>query len=369
MTSRFLLLVVLGQTALLLVTVTTLTAAHWLALRRDARGVRELEHGRDIVRRYLGHRLLEEEARARLESLESQTLARLLHEFAAHRMGEDRERTYLLLTGTSWYAGLAKMAQSRLWWRRLRAARAIATLAQPEHLLLVHEFLEDVAPAVRLAAAAALERLPSPGLAAAILERAITAHGPERNHLVEILAASDTLVLPVMTRRLSAPTDIETLRVLLKLTGRVGYTSLLPYVIPHVSASSTEVRIATATCLRNFPHPQTSNALRRLLTDRAWEVRARAAASLGTIGAVETTPDLTLAMRDTNWWVRLRAAIALRLVGAVGVEALSSIDPSTDRFASDMARYVLGLDDGAMAEYVGGATIDYSSASTPAMAS
>jgi len=365
----FLVYIAVGQGVLLVFTVVALLVTHWVFVGRDHAMAVELDRARVIIRRYLAKRMLAVEARAELDVFRGRTLASVLHEFAALRTGDDREATYQLLQGTRWYAKLPEMARSRFWWRRLRASRAISTLASPEHLLLVHDLLGDPSPAVRLSAATALERLPSPGLAAALLERAVASRGAERNHLVEILVRSETLVAPVMTARLSEPADDETLRVLLRLAARVGEPSLLSYVVPHASSESVEVRIAAATCLRSFPHPQTSNTLRRLLTDRAWEVRARAAASLGIIGAIEAIGDLEMALCDPNWWVRLRAAIALRLVGSLGVEALEAVRPEVDRFAYDMARYVLSLDDGVMAEYLGGATLDGSSPSATAPAS
>ncbi len=369
MIPKLLIYFAVGQGVLLVVTVIALFATHWAFVGRDYSRAVELERARSIVRQYLARRMLAVEAQAELNVFGSHTLAAILHEFTANQSGDEREAIYQLLQGTRWYRKLPDIARSRFWWRRLRASRAISTLAAPEHLLLMHALLDDRSPAVRLSAATALERLPSPGLAAALLERAVASHGAERNHLVEILVQSETLVAPVITARLSQTADNETLRVLLRLASRVGDPALLTYVVPHASSESLEVRIAAATALRSFPHPQTSNTLRRLLTDRAWEVRARAAASLGIIGAVEAIGDLEMALCDPNWWVRLRSAIALRLVGPMGVEALRAVQAEIDRYAFDMAQYVLCLDEGVMAEYMGGATLDGSSPSMTAPAS
>lgn len=365
--AHVLLILALVQGALVLLLISGLLTAHALAGWRDRRRAAQATAGRDIVERHLAHRLLAEEAREALDRLQRPVLPALLIEFASRRSGEDREKVFRLLEGTRWHRSLDRQARSRFWWRRLRAARSVATLASPAHLLLVHRLLEDDAPAVRLAVATAIERLPSPALAAALLGRAARSPVVERNHLVEILAGSHTLVLPVMIERLTAPQDEDTTRVLLDLASRVGFAALLPYIIPLTSSPALEIRVAAATCLRNFPHPQSSGALRRLLTDDEWEVRARAAASLGAIGAVEAIGDLVVTLGDPNWWVRLRSAIALRLIGPAGRDALGRVDRAYDRFAHDMARYVLGLDDGAMAEYAGGATIDFSGASSGMM--
>lgn len=346
------------QAAALVVFVAALCATHALGRRRDRGRVRDIAAARAILRAALEGDLPADEAAARLDRLHPATLDDLLHEVASRDGSGECEVAFDLLRRTAWHDRTCADARSRRWWRRLRAARAISTLAAPRHLLLIHELLDDPTPATRLAAAAALERLPSPGLAAAVLERAIASRAVVRGHLIELLAASRTLVVPVIVERLRDPASEAELRVLLDLVAVLGYPPLLGYVVPHADEPSLEIRIAVATCLRNFPHPQASGVLRRMLSDPEWQVRARAAASLGVIGAVEATGDLLVGLRDPSWWVRLRSAVSLRLLGASGVGALRAVDAAVDRYAFDMARYVLGLEDGAMAEYLGGATPD-----------
>ena len=369
MSATFLLWLTIFQLALIVVVITGLFTWHALAIRLDRRRERELELVRDALRRFLSRHLLAEEAVEVLDSVSIGSLNAFLHEFAAQTSGHEGEAVYELIRSTRWHRSVVRRAASRLWWRRLAAARAIASVAVAEHLILIHNLLNDPTPATRLAAASALERLPSPALASAILDRAISGHAVARNHLIEVLAQSRTIVLPVMIDRLVAPASDEELRVLLDLGALLGYPTLLPHVIPHAMSPAVEVRIATATCLRNFPHPQATNALRRLLTDRSWQVRARAAASLGGVGAAEAIPDLLLSICDPNWWVRLRSAIALRLVGPAGIAALRGVDGRIDRYAFDMAHYVLELDDGAMAEFVGGSATDFATTPSGALAS
>ncbi|MDX1394627.1 MAG: HEAT repeat domain-containing protein [Gemmatimonadota bacterium] len=369
MTVGFLVAVTIFQTVLTVLVVGGLFLGHRSGLRRDRRREDELAVIRECVRRFLAHRLLPEEVIAYLDDVALSSMNAYVHEFAAQTSGTEGEEVVRLLRATRWHRRMLLHARSRFWWRRLAAARALGVVAHAADLLVVHRLLNDPTPATRLAAASALERLPSPALAAAILDRAITGHAVARNHLIEVLAASRTIVLPVLIERLCAPSNDDELRVLLDIGALLGYPTLLQYVIPHANSDAIEVRVATATCLRNFPHPQATNALRRMLTDRSWQVRARAAASLGAVGAAEAIPDLLLSLCDPNWWVRLRSAIALRLVGPAGVEALRRVDGRIDRYAFDMALYVLELDDGAMAEYVGGSATDFATSPSGALAS
>lgn len=369
MSADFLIALSLLQAGLLVVVVTGLLIGHAASVRRQRRREGELAVVRDALRRFLSRTLLADEAILILDRISTGSLSAFLHEFSARTADHDSEAVFELLSRTRWHRRIMAHARSRFWWRRLGAARAIATIARVEHLMVVHELVNDEVPAIWLAAASALERLPSPALASAILDRAIAGHAVGRNHLIEVLAASRTMVLPVLIDRLRAPADDAELRALLDLGTLLGYPTLLPHVIPYAMSSNMEIRVATATCLRNFPHPQTTNALRRLLTDRSWQVRARAAASLGGVGAVEAIDDLLLSLCDPNWWVRLRSAIALRLIGPAGISALARVDREIDPYAFDMAHYVLELGDGAMAEYVGGSAGDFTAARSGALAS
>jgi hypothetical protein len=369
MTADVLIAITLFQTGLMVVVVTGLFVGHGMGIRRDRRRERELGIIRDSVRRLLSHHLLAEEVSEILDGVSLGSVNAYVYEITSQTSGNEGEDVFRLLRGTRWHERVLRHADSRYWWRRLGAARAISGIAHAGHLLVIHRLLNDATPATRLAAASSLERLPSPALASAILDRAIDGHAVARNHLIQVLAASRTIVFPVLVERLASPQSDEELRVLLDLGALLGYPTLLQHVIPHANADSVEVRIAAATCLSNFPHPQASNALRRLLTDRSWQVRARAAASLGAVGAAEAINDLLLSLCDPNWWVRLRSAIALRLVGPAGIEALSRVDGRIDRYAFDMAHYVLELDEGAMAEYVGGSATDFATSPSGALAS
>lgn len=366
MSNRLLAIVALGQAVSVVAILAYVVASHWLGRRRDRRRAVEAERADQIARLLSSGSWTEDEAVAAFDALSFDSVTRFLRRSSGHREGAEGDRVARALRRTRWHRRLQSHTRSPFWWRRFRAAQALTRLAAPEDLNTVHRLLSDPIPAVRLAAANTLARLPSPGLAAAILEQAASGHAVVRNHLLEILAYSRTLVVPLLVKRLERPSSPAQVRALLDLAGLIASSGLLPYVVAHTDSSASDVRVAAASALRGFPHPGSAAALRRLLADEAWHVRARAAASLGAIGANEAVGDLCRALCDRVWWVRLRSAIALRLIGPRGIRALHDFDPETDRYGYDMANYVLKLDDAAMAEYVGGATIDFSGANASA---
>ncbi len=351
--------IAIAQTVFLASVLLLLAGGHWAGALRTSRRALDREEATEITRRFLAGGLRAEQAAAALDELRFVNLAAFLQGFAGQRTGDDWDRMVRLVRTTSWFARLRAGAGSRLWWRRLRAARCIAVLATAEDLLLVHRLIEDPRPSVRTAATRSLRRVPSPGVVSAILDVASTAEPVVRNFMLEVLADSRALALPIMLERLSASCDRLQLRALLDLCGLLGTPGLLPSVLAHVRAPALEVRIAATTALRGFPHPEAEAALVGQLRDESWQVRARAAASLGAIGAVGARHALARSLCDPNWWVRLRSAIALRMLGAPGIAVLEAMDPRVDAYAHDMACYVLRLDGSSMAEYVGGSPSDY----------
>lgn len=359
-------MVSLGQAAGILVVLGGLIASHSLGRRRDRWHALEAQRA-DAVARLLSAGVMGvERAVVAFDALHFDSLTRLLRRSSFQRIGVEGDRVAAALRRTRWHRRLQAETRSPFWWRRLRAAQALTRLAAPEDLETVHRLLSDSVPAVRLAAASSLARLPSPGLAAAILEQASTGHSVVRNHLLEILAYSRAVVVPVLVTKLGNPGPSDRLKDLLDLAGLIPDGALLTHIVSHTDSRSREVRIAAARALRGLPHHASAAALRRLLKDEEWQVRTQAAASLGAIGATEAVDDLCHALCDRVWWVRLRSAIALRLIGPPGVRALSDFDRERDRYGYDMAQYILQLGDAAMAEYVGGATIDFGGANATA---
>ena len=319
------------------------------------------ELARRAAARWLAGEVDDERLRSRLEPLSFSQLSCFLQKHSAQVGGADWERLAEVARSTSWYGRVRGRAGSRLWWRRLQAARALRVVATDEDRTLIEELLRDDVAAVRRAAVSCLRRVRSPSLAEAALDMCVREPRVLRDQILETLVRSRGEIVDALIRKLGAA-DREELRTALRLADLLGTPALLPYVLAHASAPDLEVRIAAARALSSYPHAASSEALSALLDDPAWQVRAQAAAALGEIGARETLQQLDHLMTDPNWWVRLRAALALRRLGREGVAILEARGPDDDRYAYEMARYVLELDAAAIAEYAGAHVVDYAEA-------
>lgn len=267
--------------------------------------------------------------------------------------GLDLER---LVHDTSAFRRIERAAESPFWWRRQRAARLLSRVGRPDQdrpLLLA--LVRDPHPGVSTVACMAARRLGWPGLVEPVLDQAVEegrGHRGKDDLVREILVGLDADVVPSLRRRLETTTTSTREVVLLRIAGRLGDDRLLPLVVDRLRNGGLEVRIQAAKTAAAIGDPAAAGALRTALEDAAWQVRTQAAHALGELGVGDAADDLRRVLSDPSWWVRLRAALSLRRLGPAGPEILASVEPEEDRYASDMADYVLGLDEGALREYV-----------------
>ncbi len=314
------------------------------------------------VGRWLAGEADEEHLRSSLDRLSFADQCNYLQRLSIQLGGDDWERLSRVMRGTKWFEKVRTYSGSRLWWRRLLAARAFMVVGSAEDLPHIEALLRDDRAPVRRAAVWSLKRVQSPALAAAVLEMAPREPRVMRTQVLEILAGSRVHVLGPLIESLRSSRGREELRTALALSEMLGVPGLLEHVVPHADNPDFEIRIVAARSLAEYPHARSSRTLVKLLHDPAWQVRAQAAAGLGSIGAREAATDLNGALSDSNWWVRLRSALALRRIGAEGISLLERRRPEDDAYAYEMAQYVLHLDAAAVAEYAGAYVVDYSEA-------
>lgn len=292
----------------------------------------------------------------------------VLQRIGHHLGGEAWEGLVVSVRGTAWFEELEGRASSPFWWRRLSATSGYAMVALPDDAPILERLIRDRNSVVRLAAVTTIRRVLLDSTLEAVLDLADTKQSTVRKYVLETLTASRGLDLQLVQQRLDQAVEPRQLRTLLDLVTELGIPSFLDHVLPHATHPDLEVRIAVARALAEFPHPSSAASLGDLLADTAWQARAQAAAALGSIGAKEALPALRLALEDPSWWVRLRAGLALRRLGSDGVTALDRVRREDDRYAYDMARYVLALDYAAVAEYAGSSAVDYTDAARHSLA-
>jgi HEAT repeat protein len=343
--------IAMAQGVFLVLLLALVIGGRWLGVYRVRRLEEHEQLAASTVLGWLAGACSDQECREAIDELDYRSVSAFLLDFSEQRGGSEWEHVADVLRPTEWFARLCEESHSHLWWRRLAAARLLSCLAMEDDAALVWTLLGDKQTAVRVEAATIVSRIPTRELAKRVFEIASSSTAIVRGHLLQLLARNRGLLEPILVDLLDEESDTMHLRMALDLSGQIAVPHLHERVLSHASSESLEVRIAATRALRSFPHPSTSQVLLELLGDWRWEVRTQAAISLGAIGAVEACDALGNALQDLNWWVRLRSALALRVLGPKGQEVLEATDAEKDRYAYEMARYVLGLADSALAEF------------------
>ncbi len=352
-------MVAILQLAFIVLLLTTLALGRMLAAWRSPRREQHVAELTTVANLWLATGGDDTTLIETIEHSDFATVVGVLQRLGSQVAGDVWEELVVRVRGTRWFDQVKKRTRARVWWRRLSATHALAMVAEPMDLPLIERLVHDKNSVVRLATIATLKRVQNSMLLDATLKLADTTQTVVRRYLLETLTQSPGLDLGVIAKRIDNPASARQLRILLDLVAELGTPGFLDHVLPHATSDDLEVRIAVARTLGEFPHPRSEAALMGLLGDAAWQVRAQSAAGLGATGAVRAAESLRSALNDKSWWVRLRAALSLRRLGPVGAEILRRVTPEEDRYAYEMARYILGLDDAAVAEYGGTSVVDY----------
>jgi HEAT repeat protein len=225
---------------------------------------------------------------------------------------------------------------SRLWWRRAEAARALGCVEETSAVLGLVGRLDDRHEEVRAAAVEALGRLGDPRALAPLVEGLWDDSGLQHTRVVLALREfGATAVEPLLSheRRHHAATAT-----IADLLGAVGEASALEPLTEWCSDAEPEVRAAAlralgtlGTCDRTYYY-----ALRALHDDDV-DVRTAAARALGRSKRGEAAPYLAQALHD-DWEVAVESAHGLRDLGEAGRREL---ERATSGPALALARQML----------------------------
>ncbi len=344
--------IALAQIGFLAAVFVFLVARRLAESRRRARRAAERAALATRIRDVLAHRLEPDAFAGTLPRGRPSVVTAGLQESAQLVRGDQWAALTSAVRGSPWYQRtLRGRTRSRLWWRRLVGTRLLAVVGDERDVPDAVRLVADRHPGVRLAAVQLVRRLPHPPLIESVLEQAIQAPRVTRQHYFDALVAVRVPLGPILQRRLDAPGGAYELRAMLTLAGQMASPELLDRLLAHAASPSADARTQVARALGGYPHPKARDALVALLGDPEWQVRTQAASSLGAIRALDACDPLRRALSDGNWWVRLRAAIALRQLGEPGLAVLREARGGADRFAAEMAGYILGLSDEAVADH------------------
>jgi hypothetical protein len=267
------------------------------------------------------------------------------------RVPGERWRQLAVALEREWWARIIRSnSRSGRWWKRLECARFLSIAATAGDTARVLKLLHDSHPAVHIAAVATLERLQSPALATAALERLPSLAPTVGAYYAAMLRRSRAVVVQLLLAKLRR-TDDPALPRLAEFAARLQEPVLREPLTALAEHRDAEVRVQVARGLGSFPHAASLAALTQLVADALWPVRAQAARSLGMLADPASLPRLRALLRDPDWWVRLRAGLALTRFGAAGRNALLEADVGPDPNARNMAHLVLGLSPQALAEF------------------
>ncbi len=288
---------------------------------------------------------------AALEKLSPYVASRHLQAITASQLAqEQREAIVELVRPAEWVERILSGGSSRIWWKRMEAARLLAVTMAPSDSELLVRLVTDRNPAVMSAAAGAIAGYADEGLIKLVVRRLSVSAPAVRLQQMRALRSHSELASSILVLELARGHSPDQTCALIQLAEVLGTPQALGAVVRYANDSSTEVRTTVARALRNCFSPEAVDAARLLLQDDDWRVRAaaaRALAGLNDLGAVDA---LRLALNDKSWWVRFRSALALGSLGEQGDEALATAAISNDNYARDMAVVVGGLSEAARLE-------------------
>jgi hypothetical protein len=238
-----------------------------------------------------------------------------------------------------------RSVRSWSWERRAAAARAFALSATPDDEACIRKLLYDKMPLVRLLAIPSAIHLATPNLIRDLLilmsQQARFTNYAYRDALLK----ADRNVYLVVRDHLAHETDHAMRIACLEVLSNRTDLNLLKLIESDLESPEKELRLEAVRTLRHYPGEYSEKWLARLIHDEEWEVRAIAATSMGVLHTDSLIPLLVRALSDRVWWVRLNAAQGLIQYGDRGIETLRTLDPDVDRYASDIASYVMRMYD------------------------
>lgn len=228
--------------------------------------------------------------------------------------------------------------------RKVRAAVALAELADESAAPVLLEHLDDSQPEVRIQCARGLARMRWTPAIAVILDRLEKETPWVRSRFADSLtsfgsAATWPLVRYIrVNHRLSphaVPTAIRTL-------AAIGDPEAINPTVEILDESTDiEIQLAAVETLGVLGVGADIYPIEKAARSEDWRLRAKAAKALGDVQDEAIMPTLTIGLHDANWWVRRNAAGALASTRA-GIDVLYSAVLSDDSYARDAAVEALG---------------------------
>lgn len=227
--------------------------------------------------------------------------------------------------------------------KRLRAAVALAELANDSAAEVLMGHLSDREPEVRIQCARGLARMKWRPAINVVLARFDKETPWVRSRFADSLVAFGSAVTWPAIAHIAAnhkshsPGTSTVVRMLGNVKDPESAGPLLEILD---EATDPEIQIAIVETLGRIGAPIAYDPVEKAARSEDWRVRAKAATALATLGDESVVPTLVLGLEDPSWWVRRNAAAALTRFPS-GIEALYGAIRSPDPFARDAATEAL----------------------------
>lgn len=236
-----------------------------------------------------------------------------------------------------------KWTYSSKWTKRIEAVGCFLSFVDPKNEPYILHLLKDPIPMVQYGAAFCAAKLGTIACTNAILDAMNQSDRFLRHPFREAFFKGDERSFKYIEERLESDADPLTHVSCFEVLSQKMNSNIADLARQDLHASHKNLRIAAIRALGHFRDPKSGSALLDLLGDPEWEVRAIAARSLGYLQAKEALFQLAALLKDKVWWVRMNSALALKRLGEEGRKMLEMQNPKEDRFAYEIAQYVLPL--------------------------
>lgn len=229
--------------------------------------------------------------------------------------------------------------ESKWWWRRLHAARLLASLGPKS--TAYKPLLDDPAPEVRAQAAKWAARDPDGVAIRRLGEMLSDDDGLCRFAAQSALVTIGEAALPEIELLLASDDETVTNRTL-AVAAVIGDTRLVPHLLGLVDNPSAKTRALCAAALGRTCETETGTALTAMLSDDDPTVRLASLKALASLGCWPAAAAIERLLDDDSVDVRREAGSALARIGSVGGLLLRSSAKRSDA-SGVAARHVLKL--------------------------
>jgi len=224
---------------------------------------------------------------------------------------------------------------------RLLAAKVFSMQCEPDDEVHVLKLIRDKVPLVHMEILLAAPLVPTSNVVNSIIDMMATYRRKSYALYTETFRRMPHSAGKTVVDRLHYEDQPYVRAICYTLLMALNRTDLDLDLTRDLESEVLDLRISAIKYLARCRKGTTAQDLSEYLQDPDWQVRVVAVRELGELKTEEARRHLVASMRDPKWWVRYNAGLALKNMGEFGLEALREMDAHEDRFAYEVARYLL----------------------------